>query len=136
MFDSLSALFEKLKTKAKQLKGETYTLFLAYQHPATPWFAKVFVAVVVAYAFSPIDLIPDFIPILGYLDDLILVPLGITVAFKMVPQEALTAARKQVKQELKDEIPTPWIAAVIIILIWVAFAIMMVYWLLRLLRGG
>ncbi|KUK90155.1 MAG: hypothetical protein XE04_1567 [Marinimicrobia bacterium 46_43] len=64
-------------------------LYLAYRHPATPWYAKIFAAVVVGYAFSPIDLIPDFIPVLGYLDDILLVPLGITLALRMIPEEAL-----------------------------------------------
>ena len=128
MKKKLSTWFEKLKAKANQLKGDTYTLFLAYRHPATPWYTKVFAAIVVAYAFSPIDLIPDFIPILGYLDDLILVPLGITLALKMIPQEALIAARQQTSQELEGEKPKRWIAGAIIILIWIALAIIMVIW--------
>ncbi len=68
--------FENWKQRAKQLKIETYALYLAYKDPRTPWYAKIFAACVVGYAFSPIDLIPDPIPILGYLDDLILVPNG------------------------------------------------------------
>jgi len=109
----MSAWSEKLKTKANQLKGETYTLYLAYRHPATPWYAKIFAGLVVGYAFSPIDLIPDFIPVLGYLDDLILVPY---------------AAKQQALQELGGEKPKRWIAGVIIILIWIALAIIMVFW--------
>ena len=68
------------KARARQLEIETYALYLAYRHPKVPWYAKVFAACVVGYLFSPIDLIPDFIPVLGYLDDLILVPLGIFLA--------------------------------------------------------
>ena len=124
----MSAWLEKLKTKANQLKGETYTLYLAYRHPATPRYAKIFAGLVVGYAFSPIDLIPDFIPVLGYLDDLILVPLGITLALKMIPEEALNAAKQQALQELEGEKPKRWIAGAIIILIWIVLAIIMVFW--------
>ena len=70
-------LIENLKYRAHSLKTETFALYLAARHPKTPWYAKVFVSGVVAYAFSPIDLIPDFVPVLGYLDDLVLLPLGI-----------------------------------------------------------
>ena len=134
-----STWFEKLKSKARQLKGEVYTLYLAYRHPATPWYVKIFAGMVVGYAFSPIDLIPDFIPIFGYLDDLILVPLGITLALKMIPQEALIAARQQAAQELDGEKPKRWIAVVIIILIWITLIAIMVIWSIswiRYIRGG
>ena len=79
----------KLKQRARLLKTQTFALYLAYQHPATPWYAKFFAGLVAAYAFSPIDLIPDFIPVLGYLDDLILIPLGVTLALKMIPTEVM-----------------------------------------------
>ena len=125
---SMANGFEKLKAKARQLKQETYTLYLAYRHPATLWYAKVFAAVVVAYAFSPIDLIPDFVPIFGYLDDLILVPLGITLALKMIPQEALDAARKQAEKEFKGEKPKNWLAGAVVILIWVILATLALIW--------
>jgi len=124
----MSVWLEKLKTKANQLKGETYALYLAYRHPATPRYAKIFAGLVVGYAFSPLDLIPDFIPVLGYLDDLILVPLGITLALKMIPEEALNAAKQQALQELEGEKPKRWIAGAIIILIWIVLAIIMVFW--------
>jgi len=68
---------KKLKEKAKQLKSDTYALFLAYKDKRVKWYAKIFIIIVISYALSPIDLIPDFIPILGLLDDIILVPLGI-----------------------------------------------------------
>ncbi len=130
----MKTLFENLKVKARQLKQETYTLFLAYGHPATPWHAKVFTAVVVAYAFSPIDLIPDFVPILGYLDDLILVPLGITLALKMIPPEALQTARLQAHEIFKDGKPKNWTAGAIIILIWIGTAVMGLLWAIRLMK--
>jgi uncharacterized membrane protein YkvA (DUF1232 family) len=75
-------MFEKLKGWANQLKRQLFVLYYAYKDNRTPWFAKIFSARVVVYAFSPIDLIPDFIPILGYLDDVILVPLGVMLALK------------------------------------------------------
>ena len=78
-------LLVKLKERARSLKAETLTLYLAARHPLTPWYAKIFIGGVVAYAVSPIDLIPDFIPVLGYLDDLILVPIGIALAIRMIP---------------------------------------------------
>src|SRR5947208_12421297 len=86
-------MLENLKKRARHLKTETYTLYLAARHPGTPWYAKLFVAGVVAYAFSPIDLIPDFVPVLGYLDDLILIPLGIAAAIRMIPPEVLAECR-------------------------------------------
>jgi uncharacterized membrane protein YkvA (DUF1232 family) len=76
------AMLESFKNRVSHLKRETYALYLAARHPHTPWYAKLFVAGVVAYAFSPIDLIPDFVPVLGYLDDLILVPLGLLFSFQ------------------------------------------------------
>jgi len=111
---------ERIKDKARELKRETYALALAYRHPKTPWYAKVFAAVVVAYAFSPIDLVPDFIPILGYLDDLILVPLGITLAMKMIPRDVLDEARERVDEEFKDGKPRNWAASAVILLIWLS----------------
>ncbi len=86
---------------AAQLKRETYALYLAYRHPGVPWYAKAFSACVVAYAFSPIDLIPDFIPILGYLDDLILIPLGIALAMHMIPPEIMQDCRDEAQNRLK-----------------------------------
>jgi uncharacterized membrane protein YkvA (DUF1232 family) len=124
-------LLEKIKEKARHLKRETYVLFLAYKHPDTPWYAKVFAAVVVAYAFSPIDLIPDFIPVLGYLDDLILVPLGIALALKMIPPEVLAEARTQADKAFVDGKPRNWVAGVIIILIWLVVLSFVVFWMVR-----
>ena len=83
----------RLRQLAQSLKQETYTLYLAYQDPRTPWYAKVSAALVVAYALSPVDLIPDFIPFFGYLDDLLIIPLGIFLAIKLIPQEVIDKAR-------------------------------------------
>lgn len=110
------------KQRVRQLKTETYALYLAYKDPRTPWPARVFVACVVAYAFSPIDLIPDFIPILGYLDDLILVPLGIILARKLIPAPVMAEARLAAQEVMKQGRPVNKIAAAVIIGIWLALA--------------
>lgn len=97
------ALCKQMRIKAKEIKADpSFTLAWAYRSPATPWYAKVFAAMIVAYAFSPIDLMPDFIPVLGYLDNVILVPRGITLAIKMIPEEVLAEARVQAKEAFQD----------------------------------
>lgn len=128
------SLFERLKAKAREIKTETFTLALAYRSPATPWYAKVFAAVVVAYAFSPIDLIPDFIPVLGYLDDVILVPLGISLALKMIPEEVLADARVQAEEAFPDGNPKNWVVGAVIILVWVVLAGLAIFWAVRWIR--
>lgn len=98
-------MLTRIQQKAKQLKIETYALYLAYRDPRVPWHARVFAALVVAHTFSPIDLIPDLIPVLGYLDDLIITPLGIYLALKMIPQEVMLEARQQASiAEMKGQI--------------------------------
>jgi len=126
------SIIDKLKQRARDLKQETAALFLAYKDPRTPWYAKVFTGLVVAYAFSPIDLIPDFIPVLGYVDDLVLVPLGISAAIKMIPQDVLTECRTKAKMEMDKGKPVNWAAAVVIALIWIALLVLMIKWLLGL----
>ena len=111
------------KHRVSQLKRETYTLYLAYRDPRTPWYAKILGALVVGYAFSPIDLIPDAIPVLGYLDDLLLIPLGIVLTLKMIPPAVLDECREQAGQVMQQGKPTNWAAAGAIALIWLASAI-------------
>ena len=105
------------KQRVKQLKLELLVLYLSYRDPRVPWYAKVWTALVLAYAFSPIDLIPDFVPILGYLDDLILIPLGIVLALKLIPKEVVEEYRQKAT-EMKR--PKSWIGAVVIGIIWMA----------------
>jgi uncharacterized membrane protein YkvA (DUF1232 family) len=100
-------------------------VYLACRDPRTPWYAKVFAGGVVAYALSPIDVIPDFIPILGYLDDLILVPLGIALAVKMIPDAVLLDCR--IRAQAASERPTNRKAAAIIVVIWLAAAALMIW---------
>lgn len=124
----MAAILESWKRRARQLKTEVYALFLAYKHPRTPWYARIFTAVVVAYAFSPIDLIPDFIPVLGYLDDLVLVPLGVILAIRMVPKDVMEQSRLQARVEMTQGKPVSNLAALVIVLMWIGLAIL-VGWL-------
>lgn len=93
----------------------------------TPWYAKMWGAVVLAYAFSPIDLIPDFIPILGYLDDLILIPLGIALAVKLIPKEIMVKCKQKSQDRIDSKQPANWIAGGIIIAIWIMVFCALVY---------
>lgn len=111
--------FSTLKEKSKELKKEIYALYLAYKRPDVPFYAKLVSILVVGYALSPIDLIPDFIPILGYLDDLLLLPLGIAVAIKLIPKDIMKECRESAEHNLNNKKPNGWIAGAIIILIWV-----------------
>jgi len=117
-------LLKKIKTKAARLKLEVVALYFAARDPRTPWYAKVLIAGVVAYALSPIDLIPDPIPILGYLDDLVLLPLGIWLATRMIPASTLQDCRARAASA-NLQLPRNWWAATVIILLWLA-ALMMI----------
>lgn len=128
----MSSLIQSWKSRARQLKLEIYALYLAYKDPRVPLPARVFAACVVAYAFSPIDLIPDFIPVLGYLDDLILIPLGIMVARKLIPADVLAECRIEAQAVMKRGKPVNRVAAVIIVTIWLLLAILSVWLVMRL----
>jgi uncharacterized membrane protein YkvA (DUF1232 family) len=108
------------KQHARHLKRETYALYLAYRDPRVPWYAKLLAACVVAYAFSPIDLIPDFIPVVGYLDDLVLVPLGIALSLKLIPPQVMAECRT--RAAAAEGKPTNWVAAMVIVAIWIGLA--------------
>jgi len=110
------------KARARQLETEVYALYLAYRHPRTPWYARIFAAVVVGYAFSPIDLIPDPIPLLGYLDDLVLVPLGVFLALKLIPPEVLVECRREAQRVMALGKPVNRLAAGVIVFIWICLA--------------
>ena len=110
---------------AGRLKSETYALYLAYRDPRVPPYAKLFAALVVGYAFSPIDLIPDSIPVLGYLDDLILVPLGVALAVRMIPEEVLSECRQKAREMVeRGERPVSRAAAAVIVVLWLALAVL------------
>jgi uncharacterized membrane protein YkvA (DUF1232 family) len=122
-------ILEKLKNRAKRLKTEVVTLYYVARHPGTPWYAKLFVVCVVADALSPIDLIPDFIPIIGYLDDLLLLPLGIAIALRMVPASILIECRAKA-QTLNSSIKRNWIAGAAIVLLWIILITLFIIWIM------
>ncbi len=126
---------ESWKERARGLREETYAIWLAYKDPRVPWYARAFAACVVGYAFSPIDLIPDPIPVLGYLDDLVLIPLGIALALKMIPPEVIAECRAQAVAVMRDGKPTNWKAAAAIVTVWVLLALVMIVVLLRTVWG-
>jgi len=113
---------EVVKRWARALKKETYALYLASRDPRVPWYARLLAVCVVGYAFSPIDLIPDTIPLLGYLDDLLLVPVGIWLVLKMMPKEVVADCRLEAERALAAGRPVSWGAAVAIVAIWLLLA--------------
>jgi uncharacterized membrane protein YkvA (DUF1232 family) len=119
---------EKIKQKAVGLKQELAAIYLACRDPRTPWYAKALGVCVVGYALSPIDMIPDPIPVLGYLDDLILLPLGVVAVRRMIPVTVLAECREKAK-ELTQSKGRNWISAGIIVAIWIIAAIWIVRWL-------
>ena len=119
----MESFIDRWKRRAQQLKLEVYALYIAYKDQRTPWYAKVFAAVVVGYAFSPIDLIPDPIPVIGYLDDLVLIPLGAYLAVKMIPAEVMAESREKAREILAQGKPVNKLAAVIIVFIWIILAV-------------
>jgi uncharacterized membrane protein YkvA (DUF1232 family) len=119
---------ERLKQRARHLKVETFALYLASRDPRTPWYAKLLTAAIVAYAFSPIDLIPDFVPVLGYLDDLVLIPAGIALAVKLIPQPVLCDCRTRAQDAMKNGKPVNRVAGALIVLIWVILGALCIKW--------
>jgi uncharacterized membrane protein YkvA (DUF1232 family) len=117
-------MLNQLKLWAKKLKKQLFILYLAYKDERVSWYTKLFTACVVAYAFSPIDLIPDFIPVLGYIDDIIIVPLGIMIALKMLPKNVIEDCTLKAEELIQNEKPQNWVAGsiiiiVIIIIVWI-----------------
>ena len=123
--------FETWRERASQLRREVYALYLAYKDPRVPWYAKLAAACVVAYVFNPIDLIPDFIPVLGYLDDLLVVPLGIYLVLKWIPDEVMAECRQKAQAAMSQPRPTNWLAAGIIVVIWIIVAALVVLFAFR-----
>ena len=123
---------DQLKSRAHQIKRETYALIFAYKDQRTPWYARLFAAFIVARTFSPIDLIPDFIPVLGSLDDLILTPLYIRLALKMIPAGVMVDARTRAEAELQQNRPVNWVYAGLVIAIW----LLVLYLVVRAVSGA
>ena len=129
-----SNAWDRWKARAAALKADTYALYLAYRDPRVPWPAKLGAALVVAYALSPIDLIPDFIPVLGYLDDLLLIPLGLALVVRLTPPEVVEAARARAEQTSIK--PVGYAAAAVIVGVWLIIAWLFARWLLGLAHKG
>jgi uncharacterized membrane protein YkvA (DUF1232 family) len=115
-------LLKKLKEKANMLKAEARVLMIAYKDSRTPAIAKILIGITIGYLLSPIDLIPDFIPVLGLLDDLIIVPALITLSIRFIPVIVMTEAREQLRNNPPRYKKNNWVVAVIIILVWIALA--------------
>lgn len=115
-------MIQTLRQKSRDLKSWMLALYLAYRDPRVPWYARLFVICVVAYAFSPIDLVPDFVPVLGYLDDLILIPIGIWLAMRMIPRPVLDECRERAQAIIAQEKPTNRVAAAVIVAVWLLLA--------------
>ena len=107
-----------LKEKTKQLKTDIPAVFLAWKDKKTPWYAKLFALLTVVYALSPIDFIPDFIPVLGYLDDLIILPALVALTIKFIPKDTLEEYRKQARDMWQDGKPKKWYYAIPLLLVW------------------
>jgi uncharacterized membrane protein YkvA (DUF1232 family) len=114
-------VIDEWREKARHLKRETRALHFAVRDPRVPWYAKALAAGVVGYAFSPIDLIPDFIPILGYLDELVILPLGVMAVRALIPANVLAECRDRAKA-LEGK-PRNWLAATVIVAVWIALAV-------------
>ncbi len=121
--------FEKLRSWARAVKRDVIALWIAARDTRTPWHAKAVAIIVAAYALSPIDLIPDFIPIIGYLDDILLVPLGILLAIWLIPASLMVEFRK--KADELEKRPVSRIAAVLVVLAWVICGLWLVHWYLN-----
>jgi uncharacterized membrane protein YkvA (DUF1232 family) len=118
----------ELKARARRLKTEVAALVLAVRHPGTPWYAKLFLVAIIAYALSPIDLIPDFIPVLGLVDDIILLPFAIVLAVKMIPAGVMAECRSRASQLDASGSRIGRIGAAFILLLWLALIVLAALW--------
>jgi len=116
-----------LKEKANEIKKDISALFIAMKKKETPWYAKLIAGIAVTYALSPIDLIPDFVPVLGYLDDLLILPLLITLAVKLIPPEVMEMCKTEAEGLWKNGKPKHWYYAIPIILLWILLIIVIIY---------
>jgi uncharacterized membrane protein YkvA (DUF1232 family) len=122
---------ETWKLRARQLSAQTYALYLAYRHPETPWYAKVFAALVVGYVFSPIDPIPDFIPAVGLLDEMVVVPIGVLIAAKMIRRHVMEECQEKGRQMAEGKKPVSRVAAVVVVAVWLLCVALAVFLALR-----
>lgn len=119
----MRSLIEPWRERARRLKREVRVVSLAARHPRLPWHVRLLAVAIVGYAFSPIDLIPDFVPVLGYLDDLILLPLAIILLLRLIPGDILAECRARAAADAPGK-PKSWIAAALIVALWIALALL------------
>ena len=124
----MPGMLARLAQEARRLRTETLALYFAARHPDTPWTARLLVAFIVGYALSPIDLIPDFIPVLGYLDELILLPLLLGLAIRLIPPPVLAECRQRAGEWVGRPRPSSRIAAFVIFMIWLLVATLAAFW--------
>ncbi|PLC52312.1 hypothetical protein CR155_18840 [Pollutimonas nitritireducens] len=124
------SISDNVKAWASRIKRDGVTLWFAGKHPRTPWYAKALGVFVVAYALSPIDLIPDFIPILGYVDDVLLLPGLIWLAIRLLPSDLLMECRAQADEwiQAKGTKPTSRMGAILVVVLWLAIGTMAWFW--------
>ena len=122
---------EAWKRRARQLSAQTYALYLAYRDPRTPWYAKVFAALVVGYVFSPIDPIPDWIPVVGLLDEMVVVPIGVLLAAKMIPARVMEESREKAREVAEGEKPVSRVAAMVVVALWLLCVTLAVFLAVR-----
>lgn len=122
-------ILARLTAWARAVRRDVFALYLAGRDPRVPWHAKAIAIFAAAYALSPIDLIPDFIPVIGYLDDLIILPLLIVLAVRLIPDEVMTALRDAAERRLAALPPRSRAGAVVIVLIWLATGVGLTYWI-------
>jgi len=122
-----------LKERARSLQRDTLAVWFAAKDKRTPWYARALAVLVAAYAFSPIDLVPDFIPVLGYLDDLVLIPAGIALTLKLIPAEVMAEARLKAEASLAK--PATWWVTALIILVWIGFLVLIIFLVLPLFKN-
>jgi len=130
-------LREKIKRKTDILKIEILALWFSYRDKRTPWYAKLWAAVVVGYAFSPIDLIPDFIPFIGYLDDAILLPIGVVIAIRLIPRDIMDDSRGKahIWFDKNKGKPKSWVAGILILLLWLLILLAIFFFVLKLIKS-
>ena len=125
---------EAWKRRARRLTSQTHALYLAYRHPRTPWYAKIFTALIVGYVFSPIDPIPDFIPGVGLLDEMVVVPIGVFIAARMIPPQVMKECQWKAREVAEGERPVSRVGAVVIVAVWLLCVALAVFLAARVLR--
>ena len=127
-------MLAKWKNTARAIRRDTYALYLACRDPRVPWYAKALAGAVLAYALSPIDLIPDFIPVIGYLDDLLIIPAGLALVRRMIPVEVLAEHRETAALRLDARAPGSMTGAVAVVTVWLLMLVLVGYVVTRYLR--